>query len=288
MNRRKLHNLHGLKWNPFTPDIPTEGLWTSPQVDNFCHRVENMVDDGGFALIAGEPGNGKSVTLRLLAERFNSLPEIQVGVLSRPQSGLADFYRELGDIFGVNLRPHNRWGGFKALRERWKAHAESHLLCPILLIDEAQEMNSFVLSELRLLCSGNLDSELYLTVILAGDGRLLDRLRQPDLLPLESRIRTRLLLEHTGPTELLKALDHVLEQAGNRSLIEDSLKQTLVERAAGNFRVLMNVAGELLLLATQKELSTIDERLFFSLYEERNATLPKPRGRKRRNAGEGP
>ena len=33
-----------------------------------------------------------------------------------------DFYRELGDIFSVKLSPLNRWGGFKALRERWRAH----------------------------------------------------------------------------------------------------------------------------------------------------------------------
>jgi len=40
------------------------------------------------------------------------------GTFSHPQSSLADFYRVLGDIFAVALRPHNRWGGFKALRER--------------------------------------------------------------------------------------------------------------------------------------------------------------------------
>ena len=149
MKRNNLHALFGLKWNPFRPDVPIEGLWTSPRVDNFCQRVENMLDDGGFALVTGDPGNGKSATLRLLAERFSQFPEITVGVLSRPQSNLADFYRELGHIFAVELRPHNRWGGFKALRERWKAHAQSNLLCPIILADEAQEMTGPVLSELR-------------------------------------------------------------------------------------------------------------------------------------------
>ena len=43
-----------------------------------------------------------------------------------------------------------RWGGFKALRERWQAHLENTLLRPVLLIDEAQEMSPVVLCELRL------------------------------------------------------------------------------------------------------------------------------------------
>ena len=49
----------------------------------------------------------------------------RVGAINHPQSNLADLYRELGDIFAVPLRPHNRWGGFKALRERWVAHLET-------------------------------------------------------------------------------------------------------------------------------------------------------------------
>jgi len=83
--------------------------------------------------------------------------DVVVRSIEHPQSGVSDFYRELGDLFAVDLRPHNRWAGFKALRERWKAHAESSLLRPVLLVDEAQEMGSAVLSELRMLSSGPFD-----------------------------------------------------------------------------------------------------------------------------------
>ncbi|MCA1789991.1 MAG: ATP-binding protein [Thioalkalivibrio sp.] len=92
-------------------------------------------------------------------------------VLERPQSRSADFYRELGDIFSVKLTPSNRWGGFKALRERWRAHVVSSRIKPVLLIDEAQEMTPEVLSELRILSSADFDATSLLTVILSGDGR---------------------------------------------------------------------------------------------------------------------
>ena len=67
------------------------------------------------------------------------------------------------------LRPHNRWGGFKALRERWIAHLETTRRRPLLLIDEAQEMSTAVLSELRLLASARFDSQPLLCVVLAGE-----------------------------------------------------------------------------------------------------------------------
>ena len=41
-----------------------------------------------------------------------------------------------GDLFAVDLKPHNRWMGFKALRARWLAHLDASLMRPVLLIDD--------------------------------------------------------------------------------------------------------------------------------------------------------
>lgn len=259
--------LYGLKWNPFSPELPTEALQTSVRVDNFCWRVEHtLAREGGFALITGDPGTGKSVALRLLAERLGQLRDLTVGAIAHPSSNLADFYREMGDLFGVELKPHNRWGGFKALRERWLAHLESTLLRPILLIDEAQEMHPAVLNELRLLSSMQFDSRLLLSVVLAGDGRLSNKLRREELLPLGSRIRVRLQLEYASREELMACLKHLLGSAGNASLMTPQLSQTLCDHAVGNYRVLTTMAGELLATAVQRELTQLDEKLYLELY----------------------
>jgi len=154
---KKLLALYGLKWHPFAPDVPTEALYVTPRVESFCWRVEQLAGEGGFALITGDSGTGKSVALRVLNERLTAQRDMKVGVFSRPQTGLPDFFRELGDLFGVALRPNNRWGGSKMLRERWQAHIDASLARPVLIVDEAQEMSSSVLSELRLLCSTRLD-----------------------------------------------------------------------------------------------------------------------------------
>jgi hypothetical protein len=59
----------------------------------------------------------------------------------------------MGDLFGVELAPHNRWAGAKVLRDRWQAHIDASLSRPVLIVDEAQEMKPAVLAELRLLSS---------------------------------------------------------------------------------------------------------------------------------------
>ena len=61
-----------------------------------------------------------------------------------------------------------------------------------------QEMSSAALCELRLIASARFDSQPLLYVVLAGDARLIDKLRREELIPLGSRIRTRLATEHAS------------------------------------------------------------------------------------------
>ncbi|MHB1305994.1 MAG: ExeA family protein [Limisphaerales bacterium] len=273
---KKLLSLHGLKFNPFSAQVPTEALWTSPPVESFCWRIEQQIGEGGFALATGDPGTGKSAALRLLAARLTRVRDLAVGVLSRPQASMADFYRELGHLFNVPLSPHNRWASAKVLREKWLQHQEAALVRPVLLVDEAQEMGSAVFSELRLLSSADLDSRSILTVILAGDSRLHGRLESVDLLPLASRIRSRLRTEALPPQQLMACLQHLLAAAGNPRLLPPSLLQTLSEHAAGNLRLLMNLGNDLLQAALRQEAESIDEKLFFEVF----SLDPKPRAKR--------
>jgi type II secretory pathway predicted ATPase ExeA len=262
-----LLSLYGLKFNPFTPEVPTEALHVHPRLENFCWRIEHsLIREGGFALISGDPGAGKSVALRILSERLSRIRDAQVGVITHPSTSLIDFYRELGDIYGIPLHAHNRWNSFKNLRERWINHLESTLVRPILFVDEAQEVPVCVLNELRLLTSMQFDSRILLSVILAGDQRLNDKLRKDELIPLGSRIRLRLNLEYASTEQLLQGLKHLVTIAGNPTLMNPVLMQTICEHAMGNYRALSTMSYELLSLAAQQEKVQLDEKLYFECF----------------------
>ncbi len=263
---RPLLSVFGLKFNPFTPDIAPDALWRTPEIEHFCWRVEQQVRDGGFALITGESGTGKSVALRLLARHLQTMPDIVVGALSRPQSRTPDFYREMSEVFGVPVKVRFHWSSFKDLRLKWEAHLATTLWRPVLLIDEAQEMQPEVLSELRLLSSTQLDSRSILTVILSGDNRLLDLLRLPPLIPLGTRIGPRLTLDYAAPKQLSELLTHLLSQAGNPRLMTPQLIATLCEHAAGNYRVLCHMSAELLAEGLRREIAQLDEKLYMEVF----------------------
>ena len=280
MNAKKLLSLWGLKWNPFSPELPSDGLLVTAKIESFTWRVEQLVQEGGFALISGESGTGKSVALRIVAERLSALRDVVVGVLERPQSKSADFYRELGDVFSVKLRPSNRYGGFKALRERWRSHVVSSRIKPVLLVDEAQEMAPDVLSELRILSSADFDATSLLTVVLSGDARLLELLRHEDLVPLGTRIRTRLGTEPASREELLDLLRHALSKAGNATLMTSELMDTLVDHSAGNYRLLMTMGAELLAHGMANEAERLDEKFYLEIFQlSRPRPAPKKKAR---------
>lgn len=273
--------LYGLKWNPFSQELPTEALRVTRPAEDFLWRIEqNLVREGGFALIQGDPGTGKSVVMRLLAERLERVADLTVVALNHPQSNLADFYRELGELFGVSLKPSNRWGGFKSLRERWIAHLEGTRLRPVLLIDEAQEMNPMTLSELRLLFSARFDSRPLLSTVLAGDGRLAEKLKRDELLPLGSRVRIRLTMEYASREDLMACLEHLLGTAGNATLMTPQLCGLLCDHAAGNYRVMTTMSAQLLSAAVQRQAAVLDEKLYFEVFADtRSASAAKPRPR---------
>jgi general secretion pathway protein A len=279
-----LRAIYGLKFNPFSEDVPAEAFLPSPRFDDFAWRIENgLAYEGGFGMIVGRVGDGKSMSMRMLADRLGRLREVTVGSIEHPQSNLADFYREMGDLFGVTLRPHNRWAGFRALRNKWIGHIESALARPMLLIDEAQEMSAPVFNELRILTSTRFDSKNILSVVFAGDERLTEKLQQEALLPLSSRIRTRLVLEPATPEELAACLQHRMKAAGNASLMTKELISCLGEHALGNHRMLLGMANEILAVAARKQLPQLDEKLYFEVFATAPPPPPKASSKRRRS-----
>ena len=119
-------------------------------------------------------------------------------------------------------------------------------------------------------------------MVLAGDGRLAERLRSDEFLPLASRVRVRLPIERASPQDLQDCLRHALRQAGAPTLMTAEVIATICDHAQGNPRALMIMAAELLEAAAQREARQIDETLFFEICAVPAASETKAATRRRR------
>lgn len=275
MELKKIQALYGLKWNPFSQEIPPEALQSFPAFDRFYYRIEDLVLEGGFAACMGEPGLGKSVVLRMLNERLKLMPDVVVGEFTRPQSSINDFYREIADLFKVPFSVSNRYLGHQGLRQKWRSHIESTLVRPILLIDEAQALSTGVINEIKSLSSERFDSQMLLTVILAGDMRLADLLESPGLKPINSRLRHRLILSPRDTGDLEEFLTEALRRAGAPGLMTPEVITALADRCMGNTRSLIILANDCLVEAVHRELPKIDEKIFLELTGTNLTTRPR-------------
>jgi hypothetical protein len=101
-------------------------------------------------------------------------------------------------------------------------------------------------------------------------------------LPIDSRIRTRLLLESQTREELLELLRHALSAAGNAALMTDELQLAVCEHAGGNPRTMMTLCSEILSLGAARNLNRLDEALFFELARLNPPQRPRPQTRQSR------
>jgi hypothetical protein len=97
---------------------------------------------------------------------------------------------------------------------------------------------------------------------------------------LGTRIRTRLHTEPASRDELLTLLRHALSKAGNATLMTAQLMDTLVDHAAGNYRVLMTMGADLLAQGLAREVEQLDEKLYLEVYQPHR--LPAPAKKKAR------
>jgi type II secretory pathway predicted ATPase ExeA len=123
--------------------------------------------------------------------------------------------------------------------------------------------------------SDNFDSEMILTLVLCGDNRLPEKFREPTLIPLGSRIRVRMTQESATKEQLEKTLLESMAKAGNANLMNKELVNTLVEHAAGNYRVMMIMADNLLSEGMAKDVEQLNEKLFFEIYSTPQKTKQK-------------
>jgi len=204
----------GLSELPFTIAPDPRYLYLSRRHrEALAHLVYGVESPGGFVLLTGEVGTGKTTVCRGLLER---MPEdCDVAFIFNPKLGVEELLSAICDELRIAHSPLAR--GLKHLIDSLNAHllaAHANGRRTVLIIDEAQNLTNEVLELVRLLTNLETHRRKLLQIILLGQPELRERLARPELRQLAQRIVARYHLDPLSRAEVAAYVAHRLAVAG--------------------------------------------------------------------------
>jgi general secretion pathway protein A len=206
-----------LKQSPFSIAPDPRYLYMSERHrEALAHLLYGVGSGGGFVLLTGEIGAGKTTVCRCFMEQ---IPEnCQLGYIFNPKLTVEELLLSMCDEFRITLPPQGAGavsvkGYVDAInRHLLESHAQGRN--NVLIIDEAQNLSAEVLEQLRLLTNLETSERKLLQIILIGQPELRTMLARPELEQLAQRVIARYHLGSLSVDETASYIAHRLAVAG--------------------------------------------------------------------------
>ncbi len=265
MAQPKWQTHFGLKKAPFDKTIEDDRLWLPDRRKGIVDALEQAVREHQHVLFTGEPGVGKTCTLRALRKSLSDssyrLTYCHNATLKR-----RDFYRQLCMVF--DLPPKSSAAGlFLGISAHIEALSRDRVH-PVLLLDEAHLLPQDVLEHLHILANYAWDSRPLLSVILVGLPDLWGRLALGRNRSFWSRIGTKINLGEAEPADTNEYIEYRMVGAGcTRAVFSSDALALLHEGAQGRLRDIDRLATLGLKSAARKKLKLVDGELMTHVIE---------------------
>ncbi len=276
------HQYFGLSEAPFSIAVNPRYLFMSPRHrDALAHLLYGVGAGGGFILLTGEVGTGKTTINRCLLEQLPD--DTDIAIILNPALSAIELLASACDELGIDYGDDHR--SLKTLTDhlhRFLLDNHSAGRKTVLLIDEAQHLDFDVLEQIRLLTNLETNSEKLLQIILIGQPELAQILARPELRQLNQRITARYNLEALNLEETGAYIRHRLQVAGlapGRELFPRAVVRDIHRRTRGIPRLINLLCDRTLLGAYGKNASQASKSLLAAaatevMGEVQPATLP--------------
>lgn len=248
-----------LKAAPFAKEIEEDKLWLPSARNAVVDDLVQAVRDREHVLLVGEPGVGKTCSLRAARHR---LPEagFRLTYCHNATLGRRDFYRQL--CLAMGLAPKATAAAVFYSVTTQVAELGRERTHPVFLIDEAHLLHQDVLEHLHILANYEWDSKPLLSLVLVGLPELWGRMTLGRNRSLWSRINVRMNLGESQPEDTIEYIEHRLKGAGKGTQIFSSDAYTLIHEATqGRLRDIDRIATSALKRAARRKLKTVDREL---------------------------
>ena len=247
------HQYFGFAEAPFSIAPDPRYLYLSQRhQEALAHLLYGVNGDGGFVLLTGEIGAGKTTVCRCLLEQIP--PDCDVAYIFNPKLTVGELLSTLCTEFGIAIPPgNNSVKVFVDCINAYLLDAHARQRHTVLIIDEAQNLSPVLLEQMRLLTNLETSQRKLLQIILIGQPELATLLERPELRQVSQRIVARYHLGPLSKTEVAAYVRHRLEVAGAKpGLIPARLTGRLYRLSAGVPRVI-NVLCDRALLGAYVE-----------------------------------
>ncbi len=207
----------GLTHKPFNLVPDPQFLYMSPNHKKALTMLEyGLMSHAGFTVVTGEIGAGKTTLIRALLGKIDD--DCVIGLINNTHESFGELMVWVLDSLEIESSATDNAGRYRDyINFVVEQHAQGRRV--VLIVDEAQNLSVQALEELRLLSNVNIDSDIFLQLVLTGQPELIEKLNRPELVQFAQRIGVEFHLKALSYPETQNYIEYRLEVAGAKHKI---------------------------------------------------------------------